>query len=330
MHATIHNRVYLIFMACCLMLSGCTSSPANGKRTKPMKIGIMLSEVGLGDQSYSDAAFRGLMRARDELGILFDYREVSPESSYEQGLLELAGTSDLVISVGFPSQEAMEKVARRYPELPFILIDATSQLPNVVSLTFDAEEGSYLAGIVAGLKTKTGIVGFVGGTDAPYIRSFAGGYERGVLAANPKAKVLRVYGNSFGDIPQGARLAKGVIQGGADVVYAAAGMTGVGVLRQAEADKLFSIGVDSDQYYLAEKSVLTSMLKNVDVGIFGAVQEFVKDGSLKQKNIHLGLKENGVSLAPLRLSPFTPEEKQVWDRLTEGMPPQFVSTGDEW
>ncbi|MFC0213673.1 BMP family protein [Paenibacillus chartarius] len=302
------------------MLTACSALPYTKPKPtgKPLKIGLMLADYGLGDQSYNDAAFRGLTRARDELGIVFDYREPPSEGVYEQGLLELIeARCDLVVAVGFSSKTSLERVAVRYPAVPFLLVDETSELPNVSTLTFKEEEGSYLAGIVAGLKTSTNTIGFIGGIDVPVINKFEEGFEKGARAANPKVKVLGLYGDTFGDPEQGRRLARTLIDQGADVLYAAAGLTGSGVLRYAEEAKVYSIGVDSDQFTIAERSVLTSMLKHIDVGLYVAVRSFVQEGSLTKKHIRLGLRDNGVSLAPLRLSPLSPQEREIWDRLTE-------------
>lgn len=161
------------------MITGCSTEETATKKDR-IKVGIMLSDVGLGDQSFSDSAFRGLMKAWDELGIIFDYRELKDMKTYEQGLKELIEDgSDIVIGLGFMVQEDLEKVAKHYPKQRFILVDSISDLPNVTSIAFKEDEGSFLAGVVAALVTKTNRLGFIGGADVPLIRKFAAGFEKG-------------------------------------------------------------------------------------------------------------------------------------------------------
>lgn len=294
-------------------LAGCTTTELSAKER--VKIGIMLSDVGLGDQSFSDAAFTGLTKARDELDILFDYRELQEVGSYEKGFTELVEEgNDLVIGLGFMVLEDLEKVAKKYPEQQFILIDSVSELENITSITFKEEHGSFLAGAVAGMTTKSNIVGFVGGADVPLIRKFRAGFEQGVKALNPKAEVRVTFADDFGNAELGGKIASGMIDEGADVLYAAAGFTGVGVLKEAQSKKKFAIGVDSDQYFFAEKAVITSMLKNVDVALYETVKEFQTEKKLKARQIELGINENGVGLAPIRVIKLTPEQdKKIED-----------------
>lgn len=290
-------------------LAGCSSSEKLQKDR--VKIGIMLSDVGLGDQSFSDAAFAGLGKARDELDILFDYRELKTVGSYEKGFTELVeAENDVVIGLGFMVLEDLEKVAKKYPEQQFILIDSVSELDNITSITFKEEQGSFLAGAVAGMATKSNIVGFIGGADVPLIRKFKAGFEQGVKAVNPKAEVKAAFANDFGNAELGGEIASGMIEEGADVLYAAAGFTGVGVLKEAQAKKKLAIGVDSDQYYYAEKAIVTSMLKNVDVALYEIVKEFKEDKKLSAKQIELGINENGVGLAPIRVIKLTQDQEK--------------------
>ncbi|WP_102264116.1 BMP family lipoprotein [Mesobacillus jeotgali] len=295
-------------------LAGCANSELKAKER--VKIGIMLSDVGLGDQSFSDAAFAGLVKARAELDILFDYRELQTVGSYEKGFTELVEEgNDLVIGLGFMVLEDLEKVAKKYPEQQFILIDSVSQLDNITSITFKEEQGSFLAGAVAGMASKSNIVGFVGGADVPLIHKFKAGFEQGVKAVNPEAEVKVEYANDFGNAELGGKIASGMIDEGADVLYAAAGFTGVGVLKEAQSKKKFAIGVDSDQYFFAEKAIITSMLKNVDVALYETVKEFQAENKLKSKQIELGINEKGVGLAPIRVIKLSPEQEKSLEDL---------------
>lgn len=291
------------------MLAGC--SAGEEKKAERIKIGVMLSDVGLGDQSFSDAAFSGLSKARDELDILFDYRELQTVGSYEQGFIELVKDgNDLVIGLGFMVQEDLEKVAKKYPDQQFILIDSVSELDNITSITFKEEQGSYLAGALAGMVSKTNKIAFIGGAEVPLILKFKDGFEQGVKAVNPSAEVVVGYANDFGDAELGAKMAADMIGGGADVLYAAAGLTGVGVLKEAQELKKLAIGVDSDQYFFAEKAVITSMLKNVDVALYETIKSYKTEKKLSAKQIELGINEKSVGLAPIRVIKLSPQQEK--------------------
>ncbi len=306
------KRIWSILIILFLLagsLAGCAATEPQGKER--VKIGIMLSDVGLGDQSFSDAAFAGLAKARDELDILFDYRELQDVGTYEKGFTELVEDgNDLIIGLGFMVLEDLEKVAKKYPDQQFILVDSVSELENITSITFKEEQGSFLAGAVAGMTSKSGIVGFVGGDDVPLIRKFEAGFEQGVKAVNPDAEVKSAYSHDFGNAELGGKIASGMIDEGADVLYAAAGFTGVGVLKEAQAKKKYAIGVDSDQYYFAEKAVITSMLKNIDVALYDIVKKFQSEKKISVRQIELGINEKGVGLAPIRVVKMTPEQQK--------------------
>ncbi|WP_243734979.1 BMP family lipoprotein [Paenibacillus turpanensis] len=298
-----------------VLLGGCAQPNAEPVK-KQMKIGIMLSDVGLGDQSFSDAAFRGLLKARDEEGIVFEYRELAQTKTYDAGFEELIqANSDLIVGLGFMVKESLEKIAKLYPEKQFLIIDEISELPNVASITFKEEEGSFLAGAAAALVTKTNRIGFIGGVDVPLIHKFQKGFEQGVLAVNPKIKLTVTYAGDFGKADLGAKIASDMItKNKVDVIYAAAGFTGVGALQESAERGTLAVGVDTDQFFIAEKAVFTSMLKNVDVAIHSAVKDFVSNqGQFGKKQMVFGLKDNGVGLAPIRVITLEPEKQQVLD-----------------
>jgi basic membrane protein A len=292
-----------------LLIVGCSSNTAKNEEINRVKIGIMLSDVGLGDQSFSDSAFQGLIKAREELNILFDYRELQDTETYEKGLTELVEDgNDVVVGLGFMVQEDIEKVAKKYPEQKFILIDSVSELENITSITFKEDEGSFLAGIAAALATKTNKLGFIGGADVPLINKFARGFEQGAKTINSEIEVSIEYAGDFGNDKLGADIATKMISEGTDVLYAAAGFTGVGVLKEAQSKGVYAIGVDSDQYFYAEKAVMTSMLKKVDVALYQVISDFVNSGEVPKGHIQLGLKENGVDLSQIRVVPFTQQQ----------------------
>ncbi|NGZ77065.1 BMP family lipoprotein [Saccharibacillus alkalitolerans] len=315
--------IWIPALSSLLLLAACGSqqSPTAGAEERP-EVGVVLSDVGLGDQSYSDAAFRGLAKARDTDGVLFDYREMKQAGTYDEAFKQLVdGDNDLVIGLGYMVKESLEKIAKEYPDKQFLIVDDTSELPNVASITFKEEEGSYLAGAVAGLTTKSNHVGFLGGVESDLLKKFEAGYEQGVKAANPQADVKTTYAGDFGKADLGASIAGSMMQNDdIDVVYAAAGLTGVGALQEAEKEGKYAIGVDTDQFFIAEKAVVTSMVKNVDNAIYSAVKTFNENGGkFPQKDMVFGLKEEGVGLAPIRVVNLTPEQQKRIDELTQDL-----------
>ncbi|QDP40924.1 BMP family lipoprotein [Radiobacillus deserti] len=301
-----NKRKMIIFvMIFTILLAGCGTEQAESKMDEKLKIGVMLSDVGLGDQSFSDSAFQGLIKARSELGILFDYRELSETETYEKGLEELVqNDNDVIIGLGYMVQEDLEKVAKKYPDKQFVIIDSVSELKNVTSVTFKSDEGSYLAGVVAALTTKSNTIGFIGGEDVELINAFADGFTNGAKSINPSIKVLVEYAGTYGDDKLGGSIAKDMIANKADVLFAAAGFTGVGVLKEAQMQGVYAIGVDSDQYFYAEKAVITSVLKKIDVAVYQLASDLVKDGKVPTGHIEFGINNEGVDLAPLRVIPY--------------------------
>jgi len=208
-------------------------------------------------------------------------------------------------------QEELEKVAKKYPDQQFVLIDAISELKNVTSITFKEDQGSYLVGVVAALTTQTNKIGFIGGDDVPLINKFEEGFIEGATSINPSIQVDVTYAGDFGNDQLGAKLAREMIQNDVDVLYAAAGFTGVGMLKEAQANKVLAIGVDSDQYFYAEKAVVTSMLKNVDVAMYQLAEQLIKNRKVQSGHIELGIEDDGIGLAPLRVFPFSKEQQDI-------------------
>jgi basic membrane protein A len=208
--------------------------------------------------------------------------------------------ASIVIAIGFSQASALEKVAAEFPNQKFAIVDGVVDLPNVQSILFKEHEGSFLVGIAAAMASKSGKVGFVGGMDIPLIRKFELGYEEGAKYVNPRIEVLQ---NMTGTTPaawsdptRGAELAKSQFDRGADVVYAAAGATGLGVLQAAKDAGKLSIGVDANQNHLHPGSVLTSMVKRVDVAVYDAFKSS-RDGTWRPGVVSLGLAEGGVGYA---------------------------------
>ena len=269
-------------------------------QAQDFKPAVIFDMGGKFDKSFNEAAYNGAEKFKDETGTDYLEFEITNESQRDQALRRMAQRADIVVAVGFGFTTPLETIAAEFPDKKFVIIDSVVEKPNVESVVFKEHEGSFLVGMAAALASKTGKVGFVGGMDIPLIRNFEFGYEQGVKHVNPDAEVIVNYTGTtpaaWNDPARGGELAIGQFGQGADVVYAAAGATGLGVL-QAAADKgKLSIGVDSNQNYLHPGSVLTSMMKRVDVAVHDAFAK-AKDGSWQAGTQALGLKEQGVDYA---------------------------------
>ncbi|WP_037227911.1 BMP family lipoprotein [Roseobacter sp. GAI101] len=251
------------------------------------------------DKSFNEAAFSGAQRWAEETGETFREIELQSEAQREQALRRFAEAgSNPIVMTGFAFGDALGQVAGDYPDTDFVIIDMVVDAPNVRSVVFNEHEGSYLVGMMAAMASKSNTVGFIGGMDIPLIRKFACGYAEGVKAVNPDATVIA---NMTGTTPaawndpvKGSELTKAQISQGADVVYAAAGGTGVGVLQTAADENILSIGVDSNQNYMHPGKILTSMLKRVD----NAVYQAMADGPGMEKGFNvMGIANGGVGYA---------------------------------
>lgn len=310
-------KLLIVLTTALLILTGCgleEKNPLDGK----VKVGVMLSENGLGDQSFSDLAFKGLTKARDEEDIVVEYLELAETGTYEKGFRELVESgNDLVFALGFTGQQELEKVALDFPDQKFVLFDAVSEAANITSITFKEDEGSMLAGIVAATVSNSQVIGFIGGMEVPVIQRFEQGFIQGAKSVNPDIVILNEYANNFDDDGLGAEIASKMIDDEADVLYAAAGFTGVGMLKEAEKRGIYAIGVDSDQYFYAEQAVITSMMKNIDSALFDIILSYKESGAIQSGHVELGLAENGVGLAPFRVLELTDVEKGKLDALIE-------------
>jgi basic membrane protein A and related proteins len=260
---------------------------------------IIFDLGGKFDKSFNEAAFNGAERWKTETGGTYKELEMQDEAQREQALRRLAESgANPVVMTGFAFGDVLAKVAPDFPNTKFAIIDMVVDAPNVKSVVFNEHEGSYLVGMMAAMASKSGTVGFIGGMDIPLIRKFGCGYAQGVLAAKPDAKVvLNMTGTTptaWNDPVKGSELTKAQIAQGADVIYAAAGGTGVGVLQTAADEGILSIGVDSNQNYLHPGKVLTSMLKRVDNAVYAA---FTEGENLTPGFNVMGLANDGVGYA---------------------------------
>ncbi|MCV2370928.1 BMP family lipoprotein [Roseateles oligotrophus] len=260
------------------------------------KPAVIFDMGGKFDKSFNESAYRGIERWKQEAGKPYLEFEISNDTQRVQAIRRMAerGASP-IISVGFAQASALEQVAKEFPKTQFAIIDAEVKLPNVQSLLFKEHEGSYLVGAMAVLASKSGKVGFVGGMDIPLIRKFQCGYEQGAKATNPKAEVFSnmtgTTSSAWNDPTRGGELAKAQFAKGSDVVFAAAGGTGSGVYQAAKDAGRLAIGVDSNQNHLQPGTMLTSMVKNVDVAVYNVLKGWKPGTSM------LGLKEGGVEYA---------------------------------
>ena len=263
--------------------------------------GLVYAQGAKFDKSFNEGVFNGATKFKTDTGIDFHDLEIQNEAQREQALRRFAKEGYTPILVpGFTWATALTKIADEFPNTQFAIIDAPVDKPNVASLLFRADEGSFLVGVIAAKTSKTGKVGFVGGMDIPLIHDFECGYAQGVKHVNGgDTVIMNMTGTDFhawNDPVKGGELAKGQMDQGADVVYAAAGGTGLGVLKAAADAGKLGIGVDSDQDNLFPGKVLTSMLKRVDVATYDTFKA-AKDGTFKGGVKMFGLKEGGVGYA---------------------------------
>ncbi|KAJ1684404.1 hypothetical protein LUZ63_020159 [Rhynchospora breviuscula] len=288
--------------------SGGGSDDAGSGSGDGLKVGMAYDVGGRGDQSFNDSAAAGLDKAEKDLGIETQESEAvdgEAESAREERLRTFADAGyNPVIAVGFAYSPSVAKVAKEYPDVNFAIIDdEEAKAKNIANLVFAEEQGSFLVGAAAALKTKTNEVGFVGGVETPLIQKFQAGYAAGAKAVKPSIKVDSTYlsqppdFSGFGDPAKGKTAAAGMFDSGADIVYQAAGGSGGGVFEAAKDANAQAIGVDSDQYKTADPSVrdviLTSMLKNVDVAVFNYLKS-VSDGDVPSGVRRYDLKVDGV------------------------------------
>jgi basic membrane protein A len=304
---------FALVLVSALVVGGCTRvfDKVDAAENK-LRVGIVFDIGGKDDKSFNAAAWEGVKRAAADYPENIHLRDVEPgdPSSIEPSMLVLAERGyDLIIGIGFAQAPIMKNVARDYPNVKFAIIDGVIDMPNVASLLFREHEGSFLVGMIAGSMSKTNKVGFVGGMDIPLIHRFETGYTEGARYANPKIEVYKNYvgvtDGAWNNPGKGKELAKAQIERGADIVFQAAGNSGLGVFDAAEeasadggqpGSTKYAIGVDSNQNWVKPGFILTSMVKRVDVAVYDTVKDLV-EGRFNG-GIHLfGLDNDGVGYA---------------------------------
>lgn len=291
-----------IGLALLLVLAGCVNRPpATDSASGKIRVGIVFDIGGKDDRSFNSAAWEGCLRAKKELPIVLRDAEPGDPTSLEPALRAFAQYGyDLIIGVGFAQGPIIEQVAADYPNTKFAIVDFVVNRPNVAGLIFKEHEGSFLVGMIAAATTKTNTIGFVGGMDVPLIHKFLVGYEEGAKYVNPNIHVLHnfvgITDAAWNNPGKGRELATAQIEQGADVVFQAAGNSGLGVFDAAEAKGKYAIGVDSNQNWIKPGHILTSMVKRVDNAVFSVIKDTV-EGKFKGGPHIYGLDNDGVGYA---------------------------------
>ena len=279
--------------------------PSNAVQAAPAaKIAIVFATGGLGDKSFNDSAYEGIKAAQSKLNI--DYRQAEPQAvaEYESFLTQFARTGqyDLIISIGFDQADALKSVAARFPKQKFAIVDMVVDAPNVASYIYKEQERGFVLGAIAGLMTQRkgdprinpdNVIGVIGGMDIPLINANIAGYIAGAKYVNPGVKVLYSYVGGWADPGKGKELTLAQFDQGADIVWLAAGRSGLGGIKAASEKNRYAFGADADQGYLAPKNILSNGMKYVNNTVFRAIEDVVKDRF--KPGIHLlGLKEKGL------------------------------------
>lgn len=298
----------LAFAALAVLAIGCNGgggdsggSGSSGGSGGGLKVGVVFDSGGLGDNSFNDSANRGAEKAKSELGVTYNHVDSRSTKDFEPNLTAMADRgNDIVFAIGLTQEDALKKVAAKYPKVKFAIVDGSVDAPNVRCLHFNEQEGSFLAGYLAAMVSKTGKLGFVGGMEIPLIKKFYAGYVAGAKTAKASIEVLPPkYTGNWDNVDSGKSDANILFGEGADIVYHAAGRAGLGVIAAAKDQNKLAIGVDSDQDGVAQGNVLTSMIKHVDESVFSTIKD-VKDGKFAGGTVVYDLKSNGVGLSEMK------------------------------
>jgi basic membrane protein A len=292
--------VLLAAVLACTVPAACAHPSGTGGAAK-VKAGMVTDIGGLGDRSFNDSAFAGLQACKKEAGAQVQVLQSKSAADYQPNLTVLATEGfNQILAIGFLMSKDLSDVAGRFPQRHFAIIDSVVDQPNVESVTFKEEDGSFLAGALAALVSKTKTVAFLGGMDIPLLRKFEAGFTAGAHEIDPNVKVLVKYVGSFDDVAAGKELADVLYGQGADIIYAAAGKSGLGAIELAkDRPNDYAIGVDSDQDALAPGKVLTSMIKRVDNAVLDVCKAAVA-GKPTNGHLVLGLAQDGVGLTDFK------------------------------
>jgi basic membrane protein A len=319
-------------------------SVSSGLAADKPRIAIVFATGGLGDKSFNDSAYEGMLRAEKELGIEFDQAEPQAVAEYESLLMRFAQTRryDLIISIGFDQADALQVVSGRFPDQKFAIVDTAVDAPNVASYVYREAERGFVVGAVAGLMTKRAedprivpdkqIIGVIGGMDIPLIRANVAGYIAGAKFANPEVEVKYSYVGDWADPAKCKEMANAMLDEGVDVIWLAAGRSGLGGIMAAEERNRFAIGADVDQGYLAPDHILTNGMKLVDNTVFMAIEAVLKDEFTPGTNM-LGLKEGALGYSHnLIPADIIEEVDKLAERVASGelTVPEEIDQVDAW
>lgn len=282
--------------------------PAPAARAESVIVGFLVGLAGLGDHSFNDMTYAGLIKAKQEFGIvlLLEDMEKTDAASEEAMRRLIRGGARIIVANGFNFKKLVKTYAPRHPDLRFIIHDVSiDALANVASTDFAVNEGSFLAGALAGMMSHSGKIGFIGGVDIPIMHDFRIGFHKGVLYTRPDAVLREEFVtrgpdfSGFNSPARGFEMAMAQYADGVDIIYCAAGLTGNGVLQASKKSGKFAIGVDSDQDHLAMGRVLTSMMKRLDIATYRELADIIR-GEFTPGVKRYGLKEGGVGLSPMK------------------------------
>lgn len=327
-------KPYLIFLVISISIltifSSCGKKETQTdqkEKSLPLKVGLVFDIGGRGDKSFNDAAYKGLENAKNKLGIEFEAIDPGDGADRESSLRKLASRKDigLIFGVGFIFTDDINNIAKEFPDKKFACIDYSVDptktiLSNIEAIEFKEEEGSFLVGALAALTTKTNKVGFIGGMESSLIKKFETGYKQGVNYVNPECRVLSAYVSvspeGFKNPGKAKEIALSQYSGGADIIYHASGLSGLGLFEAAREKNKLAIGVDMDQYKEAPGFVLSSMVKQVDEAVFLTIKDFKENkftGGIKT----FGIKDNGVGFVfdDNNKNLITPEVKEKLDAI---------------
>lgn len=287
--------------ACALMLGGCVRAHPH-PRPGQLTLAMVTDVGGLGDKSFNDSAYRGLLRSQRVLDAYVKVLQSKSAADYQPNLTVLSEARfNMIYAIGFLMSDDLGQVAKQFPDRQYAIIDAIVPNPNVVSVTFKEEDGSFLAGAIAAMVSTTHHIAFIGGQDIPLIRKFEAGYIAGAREIDPSIRIDVKYAGSFDDVPAGKELANLLFNGGADIIYTAAGKVGLGAIDSVRTrpNGYYIIGVDNDQDALAPGKILTSMVKHVDVAVFD-IAKGILDHHPLHGHVVLGLADGGISLSDFK------------------------------
>jgi len=300
-----------------LLTAGCTGGNRTPAHQNILNVGLLLGSGGLGDKSFNDSAYSGLLAAQKLYNIRFETVDFTANEAKLDALRLFADNNyDLIIVVAYENKTVLETVAAEYPDIHFAAIDFEASGANITSIVYREHEADFLMGVLAAMLTHTKIVGVIGGTDIPAIRRIMAGFEQGALYQDASVRVFKEFAGTFSDSKVGYELAMKKYNEGADVIHNAASKTGLGIIEAARETTRYTTGTSGDQRYLAPGYMVGNRPKKVDTAVLLLIGE-VKNGNLTPGTRSLGLKENGIAIGPFDESIVTPAMQQRLNKLKQ-------------